>query len=109
MRFRSRSAREGQLEPIREWRSETGEEMIALHPLYFVLGEQLGASEKRGVERLRVIGRLVQETLAGERRFSDAMAERMLAIDAEQRANGAPDDALHNLAALLQGRPQSES
>lgn len=109
--FRSRATRKGQqerLEPIREWVNPDGKEMISLHPLYFVFSEQLGAADKRGSELMRAVGRLMQETFSGERRFTDAMAERMLEIDAEQRAHGAPDDRLDNLAALLQGRPQDD-
>lgn len=91
---------------VREWLGANGEEFCALHPFYAVLCEQPGVAEKQGREGLAALRRFEQEIKHGERRFTDAMAERMLEIDAEQRAAGAPDETIDNLAALLQGRPQ---
>lgn len=91
---------------LREWQGEDGEAMYGIHPFFAVLCEQPGVSGKKGQEGMDALRRFEQEIRSGERRFTDAMVERMLEIDAEQRAEGAPDEAIDNLAAFLQGRPQ---
>lgn len=95
------TSRSEDLDPIREWTSADGTGWVAMHPLYAALSETLVPKSVRGIDAMRMLSRLLREIARGERRFSDSLAERVLEIDAEQRANGYPDENLGNLIKLL--------
>jgi len=88
-------------DPVREWTDAAGEEWVAMHPLYAAIFETWVPKSVRGAEAMRMLSRLVQEIVRGERRFPDSLAERVLELDAEQRANGCPN---YNLGNLLRER-----
>ena len=75
-----------------------------MHPMYAALSEAWVPASMRGVEAMKMLARLLLEVLSGQRHFPDAVAERMLELDAEQRANGCPDENLGNLIELLRER-----
>ena len=75
-----------------------------MHPLYAALSEAWLPKSVRGAKAMKMLSRLLREIVSGERRFPDALAERVLELDAEQRANGCPDENLGNLIELLRER-----
>ena len=103
------TSRSESLDPIREWTAADGEEWVAMHPLYAVLSEAWLPKGVRGAKAMKMLSRLLREVLRGERRFGDVLAIRMLEIDAEQRANGCPDENLGNLIELLRERHGSRA
>lgn len=91
------------LDPLREWTDPSGEQWGSLHPLYQAIAERYGYTAAHA-DWGRLIVRRINEFADGRRKFPDDLAERVLELDAMQQANGAPDENLTGLVALLRGR-----
>jgi hypothetical protein len=96
-----RIRRSRRVEPLREWRSADGEDVVALHPLYVALAEFYAYGQPLE-PAVRIAKRRLREVVRGERQLPELVAERIVELDRSQQARGCPDENVAGLVAVLQ-------